>query len=65
MNSDGKPTEEQKQWLAGLFGPEVWRELTGKGEFREALDSSVSQCRRIALQYLAEKERVAEPYFRK
>lgn len=55
--SDGtNPTEEQKTWLARLFGPKVWAELTRKPEFLSALDHSLSQARQIALRHLADKE---------
>ncbi len=65
MNGDAKPTEDQKLWLARVLGPDLWRELAGKDEFLSALDSSIVHARRIALQYLAEKERTDSAYYRK
>ena len=54
--SDGtKPTEAQKSWFARIFGPETWQELCRQPEFLLALDHSLGQARRIALQHLAAK----------
>lgn len=54
--SDGtRPTEAQKNWFARIFGPETWQELCREPEFLTALDHSLSQARRIALQRLAAK----------
>jgi hypothetical protein len=52
----GRPTEQQKLRLAGLFGCDEWRELCSIAEFARALDTSLDQARRIALRHLADKE---------
>jgi hypothetical protein len=56
MNSSNKPTRAQKDWLARVLGQAAWGELSGKPEFVEALESSISRARRIALRHLADKE---------
>ena len=57
MSQSGKPTAAQINWLASIFGPEVWLELSIKSDFMSALDTSVEKTRRIALRHLADKER--------
>jgi len=53
-----KPTETQKQWLAGVVGPEVWSELLSHESFRAALESSIQRSHQMALRYSATRERV-------
>lgn len=57
MSPTNKPTAAQISWLASVFGPEVWRELSIKSDFLNALDTSIEKARRIALRHLADKER--------
>ena len=57
MSPSSKPTAAQISWLASIFGPEVWRELSIKSDFMSALDTSIEKARRIALHHLAAKER--------
>jgi hypothetical protein len=51
-----KPTSMEKQWLQEAVGPGIWKELCLKPEFDSALKTSMSQARRIALHFIAEKE---------
>ncbi|HEY1173814.1 MAG TPA: hypothetical protein VGH19_20785 [Verrucomicrobiae bacterium] len=53
-----KPTETQKQWLAGVVGPEVWGELLAHEGFRAALESSIERSHQMALRYAHARERV-------
>ncbi len=53
-----KPTETQKQWLAGVVGPEVWRELQAHEGFRAALENSIERSHQMALRYATARERV-------
>ena len=57
MSQSSKPTAAQISWLASIFGPEVWRELSIKSDFINALDTSIEKARRIALRHLADKAR--------
>jgi len=56
MSDGSNPTEEQKNWLAGVLGREVWNELRNVPEFQKALNASLGKARQIALQHLASKE---------
>jgi len=48
---------DQKNWLAQVFGPQVWSELTAMPQFVAALNESLGLARQIALRHLADKER--------
>lgn len=48
---------DQKNWLAQVFGPQVWNELTAMPHFVAALNESLGLARQIALRHLANKER--------
>ncbi len=56
MSDGSKPTADQKNWLARIFGPQVWNELTRRPDFVAALNESLGQAREIALRHLADKE---------
>ncbi len=53
-----KPTEAQKEWLAGVVGPEVWDELLARESFRAALERSIERSHQMALRYATARERV-------
>jgi len=56
MSDGSKPTTDQKNWLAQVFGPKVWGELTAMPDFVAALNESLGHARQIALRHLADKE---------
>jgi hypothetical protein len=59
QSADGmKPTETQKQWLAGVVGQDVWGELLAHEGFRVALESSIERSHQMALRYAFARERV-------
>ena len=62
MGEGIRPTERQKCWLEGVLGTETWKELSGRADFALALETSLTQARRIALRYLAERERMHRVY---
>lgn len=53
-----KPTEAQKNWLAGVVGQDVWGELLSHESFRAALESSIERSHQMALRYTFARERV-------
>jgi len=57
MSDGSRPTMDQKNWLAQVFGPQVWSELTAMPQFVAALNESLGLARQIALRHLADKER--------
>ncbi len=61
--SDGtQPTLEQKEWLAGVLGPQVWGELKDRPDFQAALGVSLEEARRIALRHMADRSRTGHAF---
>ncbi len=56
MSDGSRPTTDQKNWLAQVFGPQVWGELTAMPHFVAALNESLGRAREIAVRHLADKE---------